>query len=434
MEGRHNEQGADTVDERGEIMIIPEENPKKPRIYRDNRAEYEAAGDPSGKPFGIVNENRDAYPQPFVNPYNTNLQLPKTPITTTGAYDGIESRYDSKDLRRIKSAGRINVGGTDMDILIPNIDAEGQPDFKPQFKGGDVPDEQFDLMELEKGIEVEKEHTDDVELAKQIAKGHLLEDKLYYQKLERMEATSKNRGDSVQDADKPRKMVMGGALQDMGSRVVMQDELHSLIKKFDDKNYSDKEMLDSINREAVANPDLPDKFEIKKAIHEYRYGQKDIKQDSSKSVLQGGPGSGIEGHKTYHPEDSSRNKQGRNDDKETSSQSFDYTKPLPQEIPQEIEDRLQNAYRVPRPNGSLFLGLKISAEYNRGRQIVTVSEPDTGKVLRTIDTGRGLDDALESGRQWATNDAFNARQRKYPPKKYQAGYRIANTVYGPGLE
>jgi len=55
-----------------------------------------------------------------------------------------------------------------------------------KFKQGDVPDEEFDAEQLQKGVEIEKEHTDNPEIAKQIAKAHLKEDVDYYVKLEKM--------------------------------------------------------------------------------------------------------------------------------------------------------------------------------------------------------------------------------------------------------
>jgi hypothetical protein len=51
----------------------------------------------------------------------------------------------------------------------------------------DVPDEEFDPEELEMGIEVETEHTDDLDEAKQIAKDHLAELPDYYTRLKKME-------------------------------------------------------------------------------------------------------------------------------------------------------------------------------------------------------------------------------------------------------
>jgi hypothetical protein len=49
-----------------------------------------------------------------------------------------------------------------------------------KLKGGDIPDREFDAKQLEIGTQVETEHTDDLELAKQVAKGHLIERRNYY--------------------------------------------------------------------------------------------------------------------------------------------------------------------------------------------------------------------------------------------------------------
>jgi hypothetical protein len=61
---------------------------------------------------------------------------------------------------------------------------------KEKLKGGladYVPDSVFDKKDLEKGIKVEMEHTTDREIAKEIAKDHLLEDPKYYDKLEKIQ-------------------------------------------------------------------------------------------------------------------------------------------------------------------------------------------------------------------------------------------------------
>ena len=50
------------------------------------------------------------------------------------------------------------------------------------------PDSNYDPDELRMGIEIEKEHTDDENIAKEIAKDHLEECPDYYTRLERMES------------------------------------------------------------------------------------------------------------------------------------------------------------------------------------------------------------------------------------------------------
>jgi len=54
-------------------------------------------------------------------------------------------------------------------------------------KHNDIPDEEFDSGQLAMGIEVEKEHTDNEDIAKAIAKDHLSEMPDYYTKLKQME-------------------------------------------------------------------------------------------------------------------------------------------------------------------------------------------------------------------------------------------------------
>jgi len=47
-------------------------------------------------------------------------------------------------------------------------------------KHNDTPDSDYDAKELAIGIKIEKEHTDDPEIAKKIAKDHIAEKKNYY--------------------------------------------------------------------------------------------------------------------------------------------------------------------------------------------------------------------------------------------------------------
>lgn len=66
----------------------------------------------------------------------------------------------------------------------------------------DRSDDNYDLDQLSKGIEIEKEHTDNEIIAKIIAKDHLDECKDYYTKLKQMESNCENLDISVKDMDK----------------------------------------------------------------------------------------------------------------------------------------------------------------------------------------------------------------------------------------
>jgi len=59
-----------------------------------------------------------------------------------------------------------------------------------QISGGlsdSKPDDQFDLEQIEKGVKIEMEHTNDKDKAREIAKDHLVENADYYKKLDIME-------------------------------------------------------------------------------------------------------------------------------------------------------------------------------------------------------------------------------------------------------
>ena len=56
---------------------------------------------------------------------------------------------------------------------------------KVLFKKGWLPDSRFNKKQLNAGVRVEKEHTNNPCWAKQIAKAHLLENPKYYVKLKK---------------------------------------------------------------------------------------------------------------------------------------------------------------------------------------------------------------------------------------------------------
>ena len=57
----------------------------------------------------------------------------------------------------------------------------------PGGLGDNKHNKKFKPEQLAKGIKVELEHTDDIEIAKEIAKDHLTENPNYYDYLEKME-------------------------------------------------------------------------------------------------------------------------------------------------------------------------------------------------------------------------------------------------------
>ncbi len=55
-------------------------------------------------------------------------------------------------------------------------------------------DSKFDEKQLKQGINIEKEHTDNKQIAKEIAKDHLAEIPDYYTRLNKMENQAKREG------------------------------------------------------------------------------------------------------------------------------------------------------------------------------------------------------------------------------------------------
>jgi hypothetical protein len=77
-------------------------------------------------------------------------------------------------------------------ISIVKNEVEGGRDSLVGGLGDGKKDHIFDEEELARGREVELEHTNDVNLAEEIAKDHLMELPDYYTRLDRMEAEGEN--------------------------------------------------------------------------------------------------------------------------------------------------------------------------------------------------------------------------------------------------
>lgn len=61
-----------------------------------------------------------------------------------------------------------------------------------KLKMGEIPDNQFVPKQLEIGIRIEREHSENLNIRKQIAKAHLVENPLYYDYLLKMEEDMEN--------------------------------------------------------------------------------------------------------------------------------------------------------------------------------------------------------------------------------------------------
>jgi hypothetical protein len=83
-------------------------------------------------------------------------------------------------------------------MLFQDMDVKGgRVVSKDIGKHNDRPDSDFDADELALGIKIEKEHTDNEEEAKDIAKDHLKEIPDYYSRLKKMEEGAKTKDASL---------------------------------------------------------------------------------------------------------------------------------------------------------------------------------------------------------------------------------------------
>jgi len=76
--------------------------------------------------------------------------------------------------------------------LLPSVHMAGDDILKDLLPGGradKLPDTLFHRTQLKRGIAHEMEHTNDPRIAAEIAKDHLVTDSMYYEKLEKMEAS-----------------------------------------------------------------------------------------------------------------------------------------------------------------------------------------------------------------------------------------------------
>lgn len=82
-------------------------------------------------------------------------------------------------LRQRVPQKRIGLNNMDKQTLLKKV-AKKLKEKLPGGKGDGLPDSDFDAEQLAKGIEVEMEHTNDPDIAREITKDHLSETQMYY--------------------------------------------------------------------------------------------------------------------------------------------------------------------------------------------------------------------------------------------------------------
>ncbi len=98
---------------------------------------------------------------------------------------------DNKKDKLISILRKNNLSNNDLKDFDKLFIASMLSNLLKKFKHVNDPDEKFDSKQLEMGVKIEHEHTNDSYLAKIIAKAHLSELPDYYTKLKEMEK-SKN--------------------------------------------------------------------------------------------------------------------------------------------------------------------------------------------------------------------------------------------------
>jgi tRNA nucleotidyltransferase/poly(A) polymerase len=104
---------------------------------------------------------------------------------------------DNKLIDKIKSL-KIEFGT--LNSIFSKDNSKIKLSIKDKIPGGlgdNVPFSDFSPKKIEKGKKIELEHTDDPEIAKEIAKDHLVEDINYYEKLEKMEKKAQSMENNV---------------------------------------------------------------------------------------------------------------------------------------------------------------------------------------------------------------------------------------------
>jgi len=119
----------------------------------------------------------------------------------------------STDVEIIKDSVEYKIEAYLRESKIPDNKEDEVIDY---LKHGDDPDDDFDPDELEMGIEVEKEHNDNPDVAKAIAKAHLSEIPDYYTRLKKMEKEGKKANELLDFDDTPESI-----FQTMPTKILM---------------------------------------------------------------------------------------------------------------------------------------------------------------------------------------------------------------------
>ena len=138
------------------------------------------------------------------------------------------------------------------------------PDIIPGGLADNIPDSEFIPEQVAKGVEVELEHTDNLDIAKEISKDHLIENDTYYDKLEIMESDM----EIEQNTENLGKI-------EQNSETRLEDKISSLDK---DADYTQYPTGDSVY------PELVEETTIDNAKNKIKELWESLKQEGSETL------------------------------------------------------------------------------------------------------------------------------------------------------
>jgi 2'-5' RNA ligase len=126
----------------------------------------------------------------------------KPHVTLAYVKRGAGSRFEGlKDfVGRKVPLSKLAIDGPDIESKTLDLSKHEHVDQIPGGLADDKTEADFDPKDLEEGANVELEHTKNIELAREIAMDHLVEDKDYYRKLKKMEGKKACQGSPLKDS------------------------------------------------------------------------------------------------------------------------------------------------------------------------------------------------------------------------------------------
>jgi len=135
------------------------------------------------------------------------------------------------------------------------------PNQVPGGKADKKKPEDFDPKQIEMGIKVEMEHTDDKELAKEIAMDHLMEFPDYYTHLKDMESQleESGKGKKASGLSEEQKGKVNALLKEYKGKEIPDSKVHALAEEMGVNTHELESYIYSLASKAVTGS-IPDRL------------------------------------------------------------------------------------------------------------------------------------------------------------------------------